>query len=150
MNNSEKQCTVSERQDSDRERLLEHLGKVPIVQVACERAHVSRATYYRWRKESENFSKAADKAISEGEAFITDMSESQVISMIKDKHWPAISFWLKYHHPKYGARAEPVVGAPDSLTPEQKVIIRKALRIAARNTSQPDPPVYYEDESTAR
>lgn len=94
-------ASVGARQRQEKEKMLEHLQKMPIVQVACERASVGRATYYRWREKDARFRAAADEAMLEGEKLITDMSESQVVSLIRDKHWPAISFWLKHRHPKF-------------------------------------------------
>lgn len=101
-----KEKTIQRRQEKEKRVVLEHLKKMPIVQVACERAHIGRATYYRWRKEDSTFRTAADEAFDEGEAFITDMSESQVMSLIREKHWPAIRFWLQHHHPKYAPKLE--------------------------------------------
>ena len=116
--------------DKNKQLLLDCLGKTPIIQIACEKAGVSRATYYRWRKENIEFAKTADEAITEGELFINDMSESQVISLIKDKNWPAISFWLRHHHPKYANKIEVeanIKQLDEKLTPEQEAIVRKAL-----------------------
>jgi len=93
--------SVGNRQKREKEKVLECLRKMPIVQVACERASVGRATYYRWRDSDARFRKEADEAVVEGERLITDMSESQLITLIRDKRWEAISFWLKHHHPKF-------------------------------------------------
>ena len=116
--------------DKQKQLLLEQLRKTPIVEIACEKAGISRATYYRWRKENSDFTKTADEAIIDGESFINDMSESQVISLIKEKNWPAISFWLKHHHPKYANKIEVeanIKQLDEKLTPEQEAIVRKAL-----------------------
>jgi len=119
--------------EKQKQLLLEQLRKTPIVEIACEKASVSRATYYRWRKDNPEFTKSADEAIIDGESFINDMSESQIISLIKEKNWPAISFWLKHHHPKYGNKVE-VTGnlnfREESLTPEQEKLVNKALELA--------------------
>lgn len=122
--------TINERQQKDKEAILEYLGKVPIIQIACERSGVSRATYYRWRKEDPEFLKASDIAIAEGELLINDLSESQVITLIKDKNWSAISFWLRHHHDKYAERIKVdanVQTTDEHLTPEQEKIVRKAI-----------------------
>jgi len=122
--------------DKNKQLLLDCLGKTPIIQIACEKAGVSRATYYRWRKENIEFAKTADEAITEGELFINDMSESQVISLIKDKNWPAISFWLRHHHPKYANKIEVeanIKNIDEELSPEQQEIVKEALRLASLN-----------------
>lgn len=113
--------------------LLEQLKKTPIVQIACEKAGVGRATYYRWRKEDPDFAKTADEAISEGSFLVNDMAESQLMSAIRDRNLTAIIFWLKHHHPKYATRVE-VSGRIEhlrqELTEEEKQLVERALRLA--------------------
>ncbi len=123
--------TIEERQSREKGLLLEQLKKVPIVHIACEKSGVGRATYYRWRDEDEVFKKAADAALVEGEALITDMSESQLISLIKDRKFPAVHLWLRQHHPKYKDKIEVVTRSAedDTLTPEQEAIVKKALKL---------------------
>lgn len=121
------------KRDRTKEPLLEQLKKMPIVQIACERAGVGRSTYYRWREEDGNFRKAADEAIAEGEALITDMSESQLITLIRDKHFPAVQLWLRQHHQKYATRVEltgHIAHLSQELTNEEKQLVEKALRLA--------------------
>ena len=89
------------KQQKEKEIILQHLRKIPIVQVACEKAGVSRATFYRLRVEDEHFKTSVEEALAEGVTFINDMSEAQLITLIKEKNWPAISFWLRGHHPSY-------------------------------------------------
>lgn len=119
---------------SKKELLLEQLRKIPIIQIACERAGVSRATFYRWRSEDAEFNKSADQAIIDGEALITDMTESQLVSLIKDRNFHAIQLWLRHHHPKYNNRVE-ITAHMDTLnrelTPEQKAVIEEALKLAS-------------------
>lgn len=124
--------TIEDRQNKEKTALLEQLKKTPIVHIACEKASVGRATYYRWRGEDAEFRKQADDALSEGEALITDMSESQLITLIKEKNFSAIHLWLRQHHPKYANRVEITerVSVSDELTPEQKKIVEEALRLA--------------------
>lgn len=85
----------------DKARFLECLKTTPIIQTACQKTGVSRATYYRWRKDSLSFKLKSDFAIKKGTHFINDMAESQLISLIKDKNMTAIIFWLKHHHRNY-------------------------------------------------
>ena len=113
--------------------ILERLRKTPIIQIACEKSGISRATYYRWRAEDENFKKASDDAISEGEALITDMSESQLVSLIHDRNFQAIHLWLKHHHPKYTNHLEisgEITHLQKELTEEERQLVERALRLA--------------------
>ena len=118
---------------NQRELLLEQLRKTPVVQFACEKSGVSRATFYRWRTEDKEFKKSAEEAILEGEALITDMTESQLISLIKDRNFHAIQLWLRHHHPKYNNKVE-ITGnfklEEEPLTPAQEELVREALKLA--------------------
>ena len=121
--------------DSDtKKRFLEHLRKVPIIQVACEKTSVSRATIYRWRDKEKKFRKEFEEALAEGEALVNDMSESQLISLIKEKNFQAVSFWLRHRHQKFRERIE-VSGTletkQETLSKEEAKLVRKALRLAS-------------------
>ncbi len=128
------QTTVEARQAREKSLLLEQMKKTPIVQVACEKTGVSRATYYRWRKEDGKFAKSSDEALADGTGLMNDMAESQLLSAIRDKNFSAIAFWLKHHHPSYGTRVEVTARLENlnyQLTPEQQKTVDEALRLAA-------------------
>ena len=59
--------------------LIEQLKKTPIVQIACEKVNVSRATLYRWKDEDPVFAKDVDDAIVDGHLMVNDLAESQLI-----------------------------------------------------------------------
>ena len=136
-NENQQLNSVRSRQPKIKEAIINQLKRTPIIQIACERVSISRATFYRWRAEDEKFRKAVDEAIAEGETFINDMSESQLISLIKEKNWAAISFWLRHHHPRYAQRIEisANINQPqEELNPEQEAVVREALRLALPTT----------------
>src|SRR5680860_1103778 len=87
-------------------QFFEELRKVPIVQVACEKTGISRNSVYRWKKEDGVFLENMEQAMSDGVAFVNDMSESQLLTMIKEKNWSAISFWLKHRNDNYKNKVE--------------------------------------------
>ena len=121
------------KKDKDQELIVEQLKKIPIVEIACEKLKISRSTYYRWREDPE-FAQAADAAMRDGELFINDLSEAQVVNLIREKNWPAIRFWLTTHHPAYRTRVDisaKVAMAPVKLTPEQEEEIERALKLAS-------------------
>jgi hypothetical protein len=119
------------KKDKDQQLIIEQLKKIPIVEIACEKIRISRSTFYRWR-EDKAFAAAADAAMKDGELYINDISEAQVISLIKEKNWPAISFWLRAHHPTYKTKVDVTarVEAPKELTPEQEAAITRAIKLA--------------------
>ena len=113
------------------DQFFEELSKVPIVQIACEKTGVSRNSVYRWKKEDKTFSAKMDKALTVGVSFVNDMSESQLLTMIKEKNYSAISFWLRHRNDNYKNKIEVKHGYVDDipLTEEQKQIISKTLSI---------------------
>lgn len=111
--------------------LIEQIKKTPVIQVACEKVGVSRATYYRWKKSDPKFADKADIALNEGLQMINDMAESQLISAIKEGNLTGIIFWLKNHHQTYSPKLEVTNKNPElPLTDEQKELIRKSLSMA--------------------
>lgn len=112
-------------------QFLDELRKVPIVQVACEKTGLSRNSVYRWRNDDVEFRKAMEESIAEGEELVNDMSEGQLLTLIKEKNWSAISFWLRKRNPKFKDRIEvEVAPKQEELTPEQEETVREALRLA--------------------
>jgi len=113
------------------DQFLDELRKVPIVQVACEKTGLSRNSVYRWRKDDKEFLKKMDIALSEGVALVNDMSESQLLTLIKEKNYPAISFWLRHRNNNYKNKLE-ITTKEDSeeLTPSQAKIVKQALKLA--------------------
>lgn len=112
--------------------LLEQLRKNPILQIACEKSGVSRMTYYRWKNEDKEFSKQIDEALLEGQSMVNDLAESQLISAVKDRNIQAIMHWLRHHHPTYANTLQIKHTIQDeSLSPEQEVLVREALRLAS-------------------
>lgn len=112
-----------------KEIIVEQLKKTPIVQIACEKASIARATFYRWRKADKDFAQKVDKALSEGINLVNEMAESQLISAIKDQNMTAIMFWLKHHKQVYSNKLEikGKVTTEYELSKEEKEIIKKAL-----------------------
>ena len=118
-------------------QFFEELAKVPIVQVACEKTGISRNSVYRWRKEDPTFAKKMEKALADGVALVNDMSESQMLTMIKEKNWSAISFWLRHRNDNYKDKIEVTTKEEsEALTPSQAKIVRQALRLAAITKSK--------------
>jgi len=138
------------KKDRIRDSIIVALKEMPIVQVACKKIGVGRSTYYRWRAEDKKFAKEVDMAILEGEAFITDMSESGLISLIHDRNFQALQLWLRHHHPKYSNKIE-LTGhlnvKEEPLTPEQEELVEKALGLAGLIETKQNQPNHEKDTS---
>ena len=122
----------NQRQAQQKELLVEQLKKTPIIQLACEKIGLARATFYRWRKADPSFAMRVDESLVSGKALVNDMAESQLISAIKDKNLTAIIFWLKNHHRDYKNKLDisGQITAKGELSVEQKEIVMKALSMA--------------------
>ena len=126
--------TIDKRKGKNKTQLLDQLKKLPIIEIACEKIGIGRATYYRWRKEDPEFGQIADEALFSGRNLINDMAESQLLNQIKDQNLTAIIFWLKHNHPSYGNKLEvtaKVDGQNVPLTPEQEKLVKESLRLAS-------------------
>ncbi|MFH2062861.1 MAG: phBC6A51 family helix-turn-helix protein [bacterium] len=130
---------VGERQRRQKELLIEQLRRTPIVQIACEKVGVSRASFYRWRRDDPVFADEAENAVYMGVSLVNDLAESQLISGIRDRNMTAIIFWLKHRHRAYGTRVDvnASLKVERKLSDEERETIRKAIRLASL-TADPD------------
>jgi hypothetical protein len=106
MEKNKRQETIAKRQAKDKAALLDKFRRMPILQIALDQTRISRSTYYKWRDDDEQFKTDAEEAIAEGEEFITELSESKLLSLINKEHFPAIHLWLRSHHSKYANKLE--------------------------------------------
>lgn len=120
------------KNDKTKTLFLEQLKKTPIVQIACEKLGIGRATLYRWKEEDTEFAKQVDAAIFDGRLMVNDLAESQLIGAVKDRDMRAIMYWLKHHHTDYKNRMEieATVNTVHELSDEQKELVRQAFKLA--------------------
>lgn len=125
--------TIATRIAQDKAALLEQLKKTPILQLACEKIGIARATAYRWKDIDPEFTKSLDAALLEGKLLVNDVAESQLMAAIKERNMTAIVFWLKHHHPSYTTKVEITAHIKENyeLTLEQQALVEEALRRAA-------------------
>lgn len=114
-----------------KELLLGHLRTVPIIEMATKRVGISRATFYRWCHEDESFKENVENAKVDGVEYINDISESQLISLIKEKKYQAIALWLKNNHKRFMSeeKKDMLVRAQKKieLNERQKELLKEAL-----------------------
>lgn len=89
------------KKDNHSQAFLDALRTVPVVQVACDKVGLSRNTVYRWKREDADFAEEFDAAIVDGIEYVNDMSESQLLQLIKDRKFPAVRYWLSHHHKRF-------------------------------------------------
>lgn len=84
-----------------KELLLEKLRTYPIVSMACKKADIGRATFYRWCQEDEAFRVSVDNAKIDGIESVNDLSEAQLIELVRSRNYSAIQLWLRYNHSRF-------------------------------------------------
>jgi hypothetical protein len=127
--------TIENRIERNKAKVVEILEKSPVIQIACDRANISRATFFRWKSEDTEFANKVDEALSDGKGFISDMAIAQLIRAVKEGNPTMIKFWLTKHHIDYRDKlditAEVTHNAP-IFTPEQEKIIRDSLEVLSK------------------
>ncbi len=109
-NNEKRDETIVTKRKAEQDKLIECFRQIPIIEVACRKSNVVRGTYYRWMEDDSDFRDRAGAALTEGEDFISDKSEAQIVALVGEKHFSAAKYWLSHHRSKYqkeGGRNEP-------------------------------------------
>jgi hypothetical protein len=136
-----KEKTIKIRQSKLKQVFIAQLKRTPTIELACEKTGVARTNIYRWMRISKNFAKEVESALIEGRIFISDIAESQIFSLIKDKKFEAIRFWLSKNNPRYGDKLEltGIINNSVELSPQQEKILREALKLALpQNNDKPN------------
>jgi len=116
-----------------KELLLEQLRIVPITSLACAKVGISRATFYRWCEDSYDFKIEVENAKVDGVENINDLSESQLVALLKEKKFQAVAFWLRNRHKAYMSeeKKDMLVRAQKKaeLNQHQKELLREGLSL---------------------
>lgn len=132
-----KSKTIVKRQQKDKEAVIENLKRMPIIEIACNKSGVSRATFYRWKEQDSAFSQAVDKAQVEGEALIRDVAVSKIIKGINDDNLTAAMYWLNHRDPRFSNKVEisTTTKPQEALSKEQEEVVKKALALTGLTES---------------
>ncbi|MFH1694550.1 MAG: hypothetical protein ABH880_02235 [Patescibacteria group bacterium] len=98
--------TIWERQEKQKQQLLEEIKNNPFVYSAAKKVGVSRATVYRWISEDPVFTINFDAARRLGDTFFGEIAETQLYKQIREGNLTAIIFYLKYRSSRYGGNPE--------------------------------------------
>ena len=123
--------TIKAKIEKQKELLLEHLRMIPIVEIASKKGGVSRASFYRWCVEDEEFKTDVENAKVAGIENINDMSEAQLVGLIREKKYSAIQLWLRHNHGRFMSEDKRdlirKVQKKAELNQEQKSLLKEAL-----------------------
>lgn len=89
------------RKDGDKSILLRELGQNHVVSMACKKAGISRATYYRWYESNADFRKEVDRARRIGRKNICDALEAKLISNASSGNHKSIAYFLSHNSKRY-------------------------------------------------
>lgn len=117
---------VFERQRIQKIAFLEKVEETHLIQVACQKVGISRATYYRWLEEDRGFAEKAKLAQFHGKEVVNDLAESKLITAIKNGERWAIEFWLRHQKDEYRFKPE-VLKKIEDVFEEQRE--RKKIRL---------------------
>ena len=116
-----------------KELILDQIRKVPIIELACQKAEVSRMTLLRWKKDDPKFAKDIDEAMNMGKSLISDVAEANLINAIKQGNMRGIIFWLTHQKDAYRNKIElsgSMTHIREELTDDEVEILRQALELA--------------------
>lgn len=82
-------------------KVLEQLTLSPIVEAACRKAGLPRATFYRWCEDDDIFAENVVLAKAQGRDRVNDMAESQIMKGIQSGEFRYVKFWLDHNSSRY-------------------------------------------------
>lgn len=82
-------------------QIVTELEKMPNRSYVCQKLGISRQTLYRWIRDDWEFEEALEAAMKTGRDNINDVSESELIKMIRDGKYIALKYWLDNNHKNY-------------------------------------------------
>ena len=89
------------RIQKEKEALIKEFEQTPIASVACKKANISRATYYRWLNEDSVFCEKVEEAQEKGTDYLNDLCETFLINSAQNGSVAAAKYWLEHNHKKY-------------------------------------------------
>ena len=90
-----------------KKRLLEALEQTSLISLACQKAGVAKATYYRWIAEDYEFYVAAQNALYDGNERINDLAKSKMIEAIAQGNLDTSYKWLNRRDPTFSGKPAP-------------------------------------------
>lgn len=126
-----------------KEKFVDLLRDYPIVSSVAEKLGVSKATYYRWRREDPWFAQNAEDALLSGKESVNDLAISGLIALIKNRNFGAIKYWLAHNHKDFSEKTLGKIKEEyPGLTPDQEAKLVELLSYEEelRNRNRNDGP----------
>lgn len=133
------ESVMKQNQAIAKKELIAQLQEMPIIEVACRRAGVARATYYRWLQKDTEFAEQCRAALEHSTQAVSDIAEAKLIAAIQAGNLSAISFWLRHHHKSYRAKLDiqgTIRHQATILNDEQSRLVERALRLGGLTSGE--------------
>ena len=92
---------MTKKRSTQKAKLIRELSENHLVTRACNKIGIARSTYYNWLEDDPIFRSDVKKAQSKGLEKFGEFAESKLIENIKDGNQSAISYYLRFNHPRY-------------------------------------------------
>lgn len=89
------------KHNDTRAKTIQMIAEMPFVNQACKKAGISRATFYRWKKDNPEFREGVNKALKEGRENIAEIAEVMLMKKVRDGDINAIKFTLAHNTNRY-------------------------------------------------
>lgn len=122
------------------EKILDELRKHGNIMIACKKAGIGRATFYRMKKSDFRFTKQACRAEMEGRANGSDLAEYIVMDKIRKGDFKAAAFYLTHNNPRYKRPTKSIIKFENAYPGEgieHLEISRKFLTFLRENGAYP-------------
>jgi hypothetical protein len=122
------------RTSDDKKRIVEILSENPWIYIACKKVGISRATFYRWKKEDKTFASQTNEALAHGRENIKDVCEAQLMKKVKAENLDAIKFALQHNNKRYEPKKSvaPIFDLEDPDDPAAMVVRREIGRFISQ------------------
>ena len=98
-----------------RGKFLEVLSETPLINHACKKIGISRATMYRWLKDNPEFKNAVEEVLTIGRENVSDIAEGKLMKMIHEGNYKAVRFYLENNNARYMPKRTLFVPPPKHL-----------------------------------
>lgn len=92
-----------------KKKMIEYLGKYPIVEAACSKVGISRSTHYEWFQDDFDYRAKVESAIEASVGTVNDIAESNIINKVKGGDFKATTYWLEHRHSAYAKKLSPTI-----------------------------------------
>lgn len=120
----------------DKSKFIEILRENPWISFASKKSGISRATIYRWMKDSPDFKVQIDTAMKAGVSQLGEIAEMGLAKKIKEGNFNAIKYYLAHNNQRYVPKRSEYVFPPDHTHYDEPDRCERCGRISAMKEAE--------------